>query len=95
MLSELLMHRRVRSVCQPLEHRASGDLIGYEALARGMTAHAARAAARVSDEDLQIQRADEGGPPGRRRATRGSGAGPAGFSVGQRDMSRESSPRER
>jgi len=35
MLSDLLAQRRVRSLYQPLVHRASGEIIGYEALARG------------------------------------------------------------
>jgi EAL domain-containing protein (putative c-di-GMP-specific phosphodiesterase class I) len=35
MLSDLLARGRVRSLYQPLVHRASGEVIGYEALARG------------------------------------------------------------
>jgi len=35
MLSDLLARRRVRSLYQPLVHRASGEIIGYESLARG------------------------------------------------------------
>lgn len=40
MLSELLGRRLVRTLYQPLVHRASGDIIGYEALARGPAGHA-------------------------------------------------------
>ena len=40
MLNELLARRQLRSLYQPLVHRASGDLIGYEALARGPEGHA-------------------------------------------------------
>jgi EAL domain-containing protein (putative c-di-GMP-specific phosphodiesterase class I) len=40
MLDDLLAGRRVRSLYQPLVHRASGDVIGYEALARGPAGHA-------------------------------------------------------
>jgi EAL domain-containing protein (putative c-di-GMP-specific phosphodiesterase class I) len=40
MLDDLLTGRHVRSLYQPLVHRASGDVIGYEALARGPAGHA-------------------------------------------------------
>ena len=40
MLNDLLARRQLRSLYQPLVHRASGDLIGYEALARGPEGHA-------------------------------------------------------
>jgi EAL domain-containing protein (putative c-di-GMP-specific phosphodiesterase class I)/DICT domain-containing protein len=39
MLSELLGRRRVRMLYQPLVHRSSGDVVGYEALARGPQGH--------------------------------------------------------
>lgn len=39
-LSEVLVRGRLRCVYQPIVHRASGDVIGYEALARGPEGHA-------------------------------------------------------
>ena len=40
MLRDLLARRQLRSLYQPIVQRASGDLIGYEALARGPEGHA-------------------------------------------------------
>jgi EAL domain-containing protein (putative c-di-GMP-specific phosphodiesterase class I) len=40
MLDDLLVRRQVHTVYQPLVHRTSGDIIGYEALARGPRGHA-------------------------------------------------------
>jgi len=61
MLGDLLAGRRVRSLYQPIVHRASGAVIGYEALARGPAGHAlerpdrlfaaARAENRLADLD--------------------------------------------
>ena len=61
MLSDLLARGAVRSLYQPLVHRASGEIVGYEALARGPEGHplerpdllfgAARAEGRLAELD--------------------------------------------
>jgi EAL domain-containing protein (putative c-di-GMP-specific phosphodiesterase class I) len=65
MLSDLLARGRVRSLYQPLVHRASGAVIGYEALARGPEGHplerpdllfdAARDEGRLAELDWQCR----------------------------------------